>query len=52
MEQYDLLQAILGGSDRKKREALLEAAESYKKFGKYEEVGLLGVIECSMRSVL
>lgn len=40
-EQYDLLQVILSGSDRKKRDVLLGAAENYKKFGKYDEVGMV-----------
>ena len=29
---------ILNGNDLKKRDILLNAAENYKKFGKYEEV--------------
>ena len=33
------MQEILNGSDLKKRQVLLEAAENYKKFGKYNEVG-------------
>lgn len=32
------MQAILEDGDAKKRDVLLEAAEKYKKYGKYEEV--------------
>lgn len=37
-QQYDKLKMILNGSDIKKRDILLNAAENYKKFGKYEDV--------------